>query len=439
MSQVKARVLKGFRDYLPEAEIPRQHMLRTIVGVFESFGFSPLMTPALEYSDVLLGKYGDEGDKLLYRFEDNGGRDIALRYDLTVPLSRVVAQHGQLDRPFKRYQYAPVWRAEKPGKGRFREFMQCDVDIVGEPSVRADSECMMVGLQVLASLGVPGFVMQVNNRKILDGMLEGLALTDVTTKHAVLRAIDKLSKIGRDGVAAELEREAGLDAAGVATVFEFIGRPVAGVEDILALAETFPEDSPGRVGVAELVELLQIAIGAGFGEQVRVDLTIARGLDYYTGTIYETFVTGHEDYGSVMSGGRYDTLLGMFLKQSVPAVGISVGVDRLLALLHEMDLVQARASVADVYITLMDAADYGPLAGIASTYRAAGLNVELALSPSRMGKQLKRASKRGCRFAVIAGAEERAAGVVAIKDLESGEQESIAVDEAAGWLSKRLG
>ena len=187
MKRVDARTLKGFRDYLPEAEVPRQHMLRAVVGVFESFGFGPLTTPALEYSEVLLGNYGDEGDKLLYRFEDNGGRDVALRYDLTAPLARVVAQHGSLERPFKRYQIAPVWRAEKPGRGRFREFLQCDVDIVGEASMRADAECMLVGLQVLNTLGVESVEMRVNNRKLLAGILDRVGIETEAERRDVLR------------------------------------------------------------------------------------------------------------------------------------------------------------------------------------------------------------------------------------------------------------
>jgi histidyl-tRNA synthetase len=197
MARIEARVLKGFRDYLPEVERPRQKMLATVRGVFEGFGFGPLQTPAIEYADVLLGKYGDEGDKLLYRFRDNGDRDVALRYDLTVPLARLVGQyHGQLQYPFRRYQMAPVWRAEKPARGRFREFMQCDVDIVGEPSRHADAEIMMVGLSVLRALGVPGYVMRVNDRRILDGVLDVVGVEPGLPRVLALRAIDKLPKVG---------------------------------------------------------------------------------------------------------------------------------------------------------------------------------------------------------------------------------------------------
>ncbi len=436
--KVVARTLKGFRDYLPEADIPRQAMLRRIADVFESFGFGPLTTPAIEYAEVLLGKYGEEGDKLLYRFEDNGGRDVALRYDLTVPLARVVAEHGNLERPFRRYQMAPVWRAEKPARGRFREFLQCDVDIVGEPSMVADAECMMVGLAVLEALGVPGYEMRVNNRKILDGFLDGLGVEETERRHGVLRVIDKLPKIGREGVAEELRREVGLDDAAVEAAFAFMEAGVRTLDDVRRLGERFAEGSVGRRGVDELIRLLELVAEAGYGGHVAVDLSIARGLDYYTGTIYETFVTGRESFGSVMSGGRYDELLGMFLKDSIPAVGISLGVDRLLSVLEDMGLVAGRAGVADVYVAVFDEAGFGAMAGLARVLRSAGLKVEMSLSAGRLGKQFKFAEKKGYRWVVLAGPDERARGEASVKDLQSGAQEAVAQQALAAWLRERL-
>jgi len=427
MATVQARVLKGFRDYLPTADIPRQQVLRTITEVFESFGFAPLTTPALEYAEVLLGKYGDEGDKLLYRFEDNGGRDIALRYDLTVPLARVVAQHRDLEVPFRRYQVAPVWRAEKPGKGRFREFLQCDVDVVGEPSIRADAECLTVGLQVMRALGVPGVVARVNNRKILDGLLDGLGVDGTERRHSVLRIVDKLPKIGREGVSRELGEAVGLDAAAQERLFAFLeldaSQGLEGVEAVVGSTEQ------GRLGVEELSELLSLMGDAGLGEQVEVDLSIARGLDYYTGTIYETFVLGHESYGSVMSGGRYDTLLGMFLKNSTPAVGISVGVDRLLSLLTEIGLVEGRSGAADVFAVLFDATGYGALQRAAQKLREVGVKVEVSLKPTKLGKQLRYAERKGYRWVLIAGSEELERDELGLKDLTTGEQRTATLDE----------
>ena len=429
MSTVQARVLKGFRDYLPAADIPRQKVLRKIAAVFESFGFAPLTTPALEYAEVLLGKYGDEGDKLLYRFADNGGRDIALRYDLTVPLARVVAQHRDLEVPFRRYQMAPVWRAEKPGKGRFREFLQCDVDIVGEPSIRADAECLTVGLHVMRALGVPEVVARVNNRKILDGLLDGIGVEGTERRHAVLRIVDKLPKVGRDAVARELSEAVSLDEAAQETLFDFLALEVTG--DLTAVEAVVGGTEQGRVGVQELGELLALMESAGLGEQVEVDLSIARGLDYYTGTIYETFVLGHEGFGSVMSGGRYDTLLGMFLKQSAPAVGISVGVDRLLALLTEMGLIGGRSGVADIFAVLFDAESYGAVQRAAQGLRDAGLKVEVSLKPAKLGKQFRYAERKGYRWVLIASGDDLSRGEVGLKDLSSGEQETLSLDEIA--------
>ncbi len=432
MSHVQPRTLKGFRDYLPDADVPRQTMLRTVVGVFEAYGFGPLTTPALEYSEVLLGKYGDEGDKLLYRFEDNGGRDVAMRYDLTVPLARVVAQHRNLETPFRRYQVAPVWRAEKPGKGRYREFLQCDVDIIGSESMRADAECMMVGLDVLAALGVPDYVIRVNNRKILDGLLDSLGVEGVERRHAVLRAVDKLPKIGRAGVGRELSEAVGFDEATQERLFAFLATAVTSVDDVVALGQSFPEGSAGRQGAAELAELLGVVHAAGLGGHAEVDLSIARGLDYYTGTIYETFVVGREDFGSVMSGGRYDTLLSMFLKKgAIPAVGISLGIDRLVALLTDLGLVTARAGVADVFLALFDDDGFADMATLARELRGAGVKVETSLKAGRLGKQFKYAERKGYRYVAFAGPDERAVGRVSIKDLETGEQDTVGSEDVA--------
>jgi len=432
MATVQARVLKGFRDYLPVADIPRQRVLRTISEVFESFGFAPLTTPALEYSEVLLGKYGEEGDKLLYRFEDNGKRDVALRYDLTVPLARVVAQHRDLEVPFKRYQIAPVWRAEKPGKGRFREFLQCDVDIVGEPSIRADAECLTVGLEVMKALGVPGVVARVNNRKILDGLLDGLGIEGTERRHDVLRIVDKLPKIGRDGVSKELSEALDLDLDAQEKLFDFMALDVS--EGLDAVLDAVGDSEEGRLGCEELNMLLTLLDGVGLGDKVEVDLSIARGLDYYTGTIYETFVLGHESYGSVMSGGRYDTLLGMFLKKSSPAVGISVGIDRLLSLLTEIGVIEGRAGSADIFAVLFDEESYAPLQKTAQVLRSQGVKVEVSLKPAKLGKQFKYAERKGYRWVLIAGAGDLDANTIGLKDLETGEQVTLPLEDISAAI-----
>jgi histidyl-tRNA synthetase len=439
MARVEARVLKGFRDYLPEVEGPRQRMLATVKGVFESFGYGALQTPALEYSDILLGKYGDEGDKLLYRFMDNGERDVAMRYDLTVPLARVIGMYQDLVMPWRRYQVAPVWRAEKPGKGRFREFMQCDADLVGEPSVRADAEIMMVGLGVLAALEVPSFVMRVNDRRILDGVLDTVGVEGRDARMSVLRAIDKLPKIGPDEVRAEIRAGVGLGDEAITRLFGLLGREIGGREDLAALREELVGSEVGLAGIAGLSELLAILEGAGLGAQVAVDLSIARGLDYYTSTIYETFLVGHEAYGSVMSGGRYDTLMDMFSGKATPAVGISLGVDRLLAALLDLGLVKARKASADAFFCMFSNEDYAAVAGLARTLRAAGVKVEVALSAGKLGKQFQLATKKGYRWALLQGADERARGELVLKDLESGTQEVVAVAAVETWGPRLTG
>jgi len=433
---VEPRVLKGFRDYLPDVEEPRQRMLAAVRQVFESFGFGPVQTPALEYADVLMGKYGDEGDKLLYRFLDNGERDVAMRYDLTVPLARLIGEHGgKLALPFKRYQMAPVWRAEKPGKGRFREFMQCDADIVGEPGNRADAEIMLVGLGVLRALGVPAFVMRVNDRRILDAALEH-AHIDRAQLLPVLRVVDKLPKIGRDAVAAELTSEIQLTPEQSDRLLSLLAREVRSPEDLAQLALELAATSSGAAGVQGLSELLAMVDAAGLGANVAVDLSIARGLDYYTSTIYETFLVGHESYGSVMSGGRYDGLMGTFSKAQVPAVGISLGVDRLLAALIDLDLLKARAAGADVFLTYFSDDEYGATAKIAAELRQAGLRVELALSAQKLGKQIKLAERKGYRWVFIVGAAERERGEVIAKDLSNGSQTALRLADVGSWVSQ---
>ncbi len=419
---ITPRVLKGFRDYLPDTMLPKQRMLDTIAHTFESFGFGPLQTPALEYTEILLGKYGDEGDKLLYRFEDNGGRDVALRYDLTVPLARVVASGGQLIPPFRRYQIAPVWRAEAPGRGRFREFLQCDVDIVGVAELTADAECLAVGAAVLDALGVDRYVLRVNNRKLLTGMLLKLGIPDGAPALGALRTLDKLPKIGEPAVRELLATENQLTPAAIDGIFEFLAL------EPTALADWFPAGSPGRQGAAELETLLALAADHGVADRVEVDLSIARGLDYYTGTIYETFLLDQEDLGSVMSGGRYDDLLGMFGKQSQPAVGISLGVDRLFAGLLDAGLITPGASPARVLVTVFDERTRGASYRVAARLRAAGVPTEIMLTSPRMKKQFRHADRNGIPHVVVIGPDEVERGEVQLKTLATGEQHALDLD-----------
>jgi histidyl-tRNA synthetase len=424
-SPVEARILRGFRDYLPEVMLPRQRMLEQVARVFESFGFAPLSTPALEYADILVGKYGDEGDKLLYRFLDNGERDIALRYDLTVPLARVVGMNRDLVKPFKRYHIAPVWRAETPGRGRFREFSQCDVDIVGSDSIMADAECLAVGASVLKALGVERFQLRVNNRKLLTALLERVQVSG-DAALGVLRTVDKLPKIGEEKTRELLATENKLDAAAIDAVFAFL--KLAPEE----LTTFFADSEIGLKGAAELHELLKLAGELGIRDCVAVDLSIARGLDYYTGTIYETFLLDLEAIGSVMSGGRYDNLLGMFGGESIPAVGISLGVDRLFYGLQELKLVREQASPTQVLVTVFDESTRAQAYQVAATLRAAGVRAEVFLGAGKLKKQFQYADRKQIPFAVVAGPDELARGEVTLKDLKSGTQSIVAIGALAG-------
>ncbi|MBI4587192.1 MAG: histidine--tRNA ligase [Planctomycetes bacterium] len=434
MSAVEPRILKGFRDYLPAEMLPRQEMIEKIERVFQSFGFLPLVTPALEYADILLGKYGEEGDSLLYRFLDNGERDVALRYDLTVPLARVVAQYPELPRPFRRYQIAPVWRAEKPARGRFREFVQCDGDIVGSGDPMADAEIIQLGAAMLEALGVENFTIRANNRKILAGLMEELRVPAGEPEMAVLRTIDKLPKIGPDETRKLLALENRLEEGQINRTFEFLGIQGSPLEILGRLQGFFaspssPGSGAGAAGVSELRGVFQILEGVGLLPKVAMDLSIARGLNYYTGTIYETFLGDLPGIGSVMSGGRYDGLIGMFAGEQIPAVGISLGVDRLLAGLQELKLVAAGGSPAAVLITVFDAALAAVSARIAQTLRRAGIACELFPQAARLAKQFRYAERTRKRFAVVVGPEEAARGVVQLKDLNSRAQEEIPADQ----------
>jgi histidyl-tRNA synthetase len=417
---MEARTLKGFRDYLPDVEAPRQAMIRRIEDVFERHGFLPLQTPALEYADTLLGKYGDEGDKLLYRFADQGMRDVALRYDLTVPLARVVAQHrNELQLPFRRYQVAPVWRADKPQRGRFREFVQCDADIAGVNSALTDAEVIVTGLAVLRALGIRDAVLHLNHRHVLFTLVHAAGIPKGDAPMAVIRAIDKLDKLPAVAVQAEIAAAVGPEkAVKVLELFE----SVRTVEQFAQFAAAFDDNSAQR-----LLEVLQLVDAAGFGTMVAFTPKIARGLDYYTGVIYEVRLTDPRvaGIGSVMSGGRYDGLVGQFSKEPVPAVGISLGLDRLLAALQELGLVAAAAGRTPVYVCAFSGFESEAMK-IAADLRAAGVRCEVDAQGGKLGKQLERASKRGARFAVLAGEAECADGVAVLKDLAAGTQQRVA-------------
>ncbi|MBX3458413.1 MAG: histidine--tRNA ligase [Planctomycetes bacterium] len=431
MARIEPRILKGFRDYLPEVMIPRTRLLRRIADVFERFGFDPLDTPSIEYAEILLGKAGPEAEKLFYRFEDQGGRDVALRYELTISLARVVAQYkGELPRPFKRYQMGPVWRAESPARGRFREFWQCDVDIVGTDSLLADAECLAVDHAVMRALNVPNYVIRFNNRKLFRGLQARIGVSDQGVMDAVMRAVDKFDKVGEKGVREELLQQVGnggFTDAGLSLVFDFLKLAegeYSNPQRIEQLAAFLKGSELGERGCAELREVYESALALGVpDEALRIDPTIVRGLDYYTGTVFETFLRDLPGFGSVMSGGRYDGLIGLFAGEEIPAVGISVGIDRLISALEELKLLPKGQSTAAVLVTIFAPETQGYSLRAASMLRRAGVPTELYLDTrAKLGKQLKYAAKRGFPLVVIAGPEEEKEGVVSLRNMASGEQ-----------------
>jgi histidyl-tRNA synthetase len=435
---IQPRTLKGFRDYPPELMIPREHLLEQARRVYRSYGFAPIDTPALEYLEILMGKGGEESDKLLYSFKDHGGRDVALRFDLTVPFARFAAMYaGTLGTPFKRYAMGPVWRGENTGHGRFREFWQCDFDTIGTESNASDIEVALVIHDLFRALGFERFEVRINNRLVLNGLLEELGLAGNTA--AVLRALDKLPKVGKEEVVAEMGEKAGVGAAPAERVLALALTKGTNAEILHQLERDFGGNAKARDGAARLRELLSVAREAGVPEErLRLDLSIARGLDYYTGTIYETFLLDKRDIGSVCSGGRYDNLAGLYTKQRLPGVGASLGVDRLLAAMEEMGKLPKVSTPAPVLVVQFDAKWLGRYQKLAHDLRAADIGVEVFPEPKKVGQQLSYAERRGFRVALIAGDNEFAQGAWQIKDLARREQANVPETEVAGAVGRLL-
>ena len=417
--RIQPRTLKGFRDFPPGLMIQREAVVATAKSVYESYGFSPIDTPALELTEILLGKGGAESDKQLYRFEDNGGRDVALRFDLTVPLARFAAQHiGSLGTPFKRYHVGPVWRGENTQRGRYREFLQFDFDTIGTTGIVADIETVLVVHDLFDALDIGDFTIRVNNRRILNGVLERLSLTDVSVQ--VLRALDKLPKVGVEAVHLELVEVAGASPSAATAVLDLAAVSGTNTEAIAALRPLVAGSEAGEVGLAELEAVIDGVAAAGIEPgRVVVDGSIARGLDYYTGTILETFLSDLPDIGSVCSGGRYDDLASLYTKEQLPGIGASLGVDRLLSAMDD------RTTPADVLVVYFDEDRRNDDVALARRLRIAGLSVEMYPEAKKLGAQLKYADRRGHRLAIIIGGHEWAEGSAQIKHLASGDSESV--------------
>lgn len=390
----------------------------TAKRVYRRYGFQPIDTPALEYLEILTGKGSEETDRQMYHFIDAGGRPVGMRFDLTVPLARFSAQHiHELGTPFKRYHIAPVWRGENPQDGRFREFVQCDFDTIGTTGVVSDIETALVIHELLQEIGIDQFVIRINNRQILSGLLESLELKDRST--AVLRALDKLDKIGAEGVAKELG-QVGISSGQSEKIFEFA--QIQGTHDVVLskLNTLLGTNEMASQGIERLSSVCGAMLAAGVpANRFEIDVSIARGLDYYTGIIFETTLCELPRIGSVCSGGRYDNLAGLFTKQQLPGIGASLGLDRLLAALEKLGRLEASPRAADVFIPLFDPERMNDYFTLASIVRSTGISTEVYPEPKKLGQQLKYADQKGFLVALIAGARELDQGLVQIKDLRS--------------------
>lgn len=414
--KIDPRTLKGFRDTMPAEAAARNEMFRRIERVFESFGYAPIDTPALEYAEILRGKGGDETDKQMFEFDDAGGRRVALRFDLTVPLARFVAEHqNDLAFPFRRYHIGPVWRGERPQKGRWREFHQCDADLIGAVGPAADAEILSMFARVFGALGVEGFVIRVNDRRILQGLLESLGAADKAVP--VLRALDKWDRVGAEGVRDEILKAGAPPPAadGVVAFASCAGRDDA--ETLSKMEALVGSNARGREGLEGLRAALRLSAAGGVpASQFRVDPTIARGLDYYTGIVFEATLPSAEGFGSVGSGGRYDDLAGLYTNTRLPGVGCSVGITRLLVALEEQGKV-AGAGKKGVLVTHPESGDAAPGFALASALRGEGLAVETYPEARKHAAQMKFADRKGLRFVVTLDA----GGSLHGKDLVSGE------------------
>ena len=436
MEKISTKPPSGMRDFLPAEVAAREHVLSSVRRVFDSFGFAPLETPAVERLEILQGKYGEEGDRLIFKIAPRGAAaeagaapDLALRYDLTVPLARVVAQYqGQIGRIFKRYQMAPVWRADRPGQGRYREFRQCDVDIVGVSSVLADAEVILVLGEALAAVGLTDFEVRLNSRKVLAGLVEVFGIAP-ELGTGVLTALDKLEKVGPDEVVAELVAERGLDARVADGLVGAVLGPAGGLQERLAAS------AAGAEGLAEVDAVLDLAGPLLAGGRIAFAPALARGLSYYTGPIFEVFVPGSPS--AIASGGRYDGLIGMFTDRSIPACGGSLGIERIIPLVSAP--AEGVVSSAQVLFTVWDAGARAWALGAASAVRALGVPAEVYLGDDKIGEQLGYAASRGIPFAVLRGPREADQGVVTVRDLRSRAQEAVADAGLPAYLVQAAG
>jgi histidyl-tRNA synthetase len=395
MAIIEPRVLKGFRDFLPPAEIERRDLIERIEASFRSYGFVPIDTPALEYAEILLGKGGGETEKQIYRFKDHGGRDVALRFDLTVPFARFLAEHrGELTLPFKRYHIAKVWRGENAQRGRYREFTQCDFDIIGSDTAAADFEILLMMRNTLAAAGAGDVTIRLNHRGLFNRFLEGQGISGCS--GAILRAVDKLAKIGAGEVLTLLAELIGPEKA--RGVLDFIKPRDSFEETLEAMIRAAGGESPGSERLKLLRRFME---DTGTGASFILDPSITRGLDYYTGVVYETFLNKLPGIGSVCSGGRYDNLAGLYSRENLSGVGSSIGLDRLIAALESLGAAGTRGSYAPLAVACLREEDGGLYQALAARFRKADIPCEVFPDPRKLTQQFVLAEKKGARWVVI--------------------------------------
>ena len=452
MSTVEPRVSRGLRDLLPDQMLARESMVSAIRRVYELYGFVPLSTPAIEFLDVLSGSAGQEAQSSIFRVSNPENEALGLRFDLTVPLARVIAQYKDLPRPFRRYQVASVWRADKPDKGRFREFTQFDLDSVGTVSEIADTEIIAGMCDTLTSLDVGRYLVRFSSRSVLTLLLEFAGL-EAERGSEVFRVLDKLDKVGMAKVRLELMdgykdesgdtiRGLGITRDQVDRIERFLNVKGDTRRDVLAqLRDLFSslESAPAQIDVIERISNHLYSLGYD-DDRVSVDLSIARGLAYYTGTVFEAILLDAPQFGSVFGGGRYDNLVTRFLGESIPAVGASIGVDRLLAALTHLGKVSTKKATARVFITNMDAALTDDYLAMTWELRRAGIPTELYVGTAKgPGKQLKYADHYEIPVVLLYGSNEKQQGIVTVKDMSIGREQAAAMADRRDWLAARPG
>lgn len=424
---IQPKILKGFRDFLPQDEILRSDLIEKLTKTFRSYGFVPIDTPVLEYTEILLRKSNGETEKQMFRFEDNGGRDVAMRFDLTVPFARFTAQHKEeLYFPFKRYHISKVWRGEKPQAGRYREFVQCDFDTVGSDSAVSDFETLSLMKAALSAIGVDEIKIHVNHRGIFNRFLKKLGLSEKS--EDILRAVDKIAKVGEEKVSAELEEITG-NADSSAKIIDYI-KPLSSFEETLSHIEELAggEDEDSK----HMKTIFSMMKAAGIEGTYMLDPAITRGLDYYTGIVYETFLEKLPSIGSVCSGGRYDNLAGLYMKEKLPGVGSSIGLDRLIAGLSELGITNAKGSYLDVEIFNTDENLNVQYQELAAKLRKEGISVEVFPDTVKINKQYSVTDKKQIPWGIMLSSNSETANTITLKNLKTREIfESISIEDAA--------